>query len=83
MQAIQSFKGWSLVDGKLVKEFQFANFPTAIVFVSQLVNPSEELDLYPEILIRYNRVQLRLFTPITGGVTMKDIEYVRQAESFV
>ena len=80
-EKIQRFQGWKIVDGKLIKEFRFANFPTAIVFVNKLVDPSEEMNHHPEIKVTYDRVEIRLFTHTEGGITEKDLKLLEEIEA--
>lgn len=74
LQALLKLKDWKYENGKLKKEYVFANFPTAVLFVNKLVDPCEELDHHPEITIRYNRVLLNLVDHSQGVVSDKDLK---------
>lgn len=63
---------WEVVEGRLSKTYFFDNFARALIFVNKIVNPIEEMQHYPRILIAYNRVTISLFTPEKGVVTDKD-----------
>ncbi|HBF12398.1 MAG TPA: 4a-hydroxytetrahydrobiopterin dehydratase [Deltaproteobacteria bacterium] len=80
-EKIQRFQGWKILDGKLTKEFRFANFPTAIVFVNKLVDPAEEMNHHPEIRVAYDRVEIKLFTHTEGGLTEKDLKLLEEIEA--
>lgn len=79
-QVLAKLPGWSLVDGKIFKEFIFTNFPTAVLFVNKLVDPCEELNHYPEITMTYNRVKIRLFTFALSSLTDRDIILAQRIE---
>ncbi|EKD50347.1 MAG: Pterin-4-alpha-carbinolamine dehydratase superfamily [uncultured bacterium] len=69
--------GWVIDKNRLVKEYQFADFARAIVFVNKLVNPIEERQNYPRILVTYNRVYVSLFTNEVGGITLLDFDMAK------
>ena len=72
-ERLKSVDGW-LVDGKTIrKEYQFQDFPEAVLFVSALVPGAEDADHHPDIEIHYKRVILTYSTHSEGGVTEKDL----------
>ncbi|MBI2341098.1 MAG: 4a-hydroxytetrahydrobiopterin dehydratase [Deltaproteobacteria bacterium] len=77
---LKKLSGWSLVEGRLYKEFRFDTFPTAVVFVNNLVDPAEELDHHPDIAIKYNRVQVSMITHAVGGITEKDFALAKRID---
>lgn len=64
---------WTLVDGKLHREFRFADFGQAIGFLTMAALKIEALDHHPEWTNVYNRVSVSLVTHDAGGITMKDL----------
>ena len=66
-------KGWSLVDGKLHREIQFANFVEAFGFMSRVALVAESMNHHPEWFNVYNRVTVDLSTHDAGGVTQMDL----------
>ena len=79
--ALKTLDGWTL-DGKAIrKEFTFADFPEAVLFVSALVPGAEEADHHPDIEIHYKRVILSYTTHDSGGLTEKDVEGAAMAQS--
>jgi len=67
--------GWEMKEGKLVREYTFANFDDAIVFMNAVASIATKLNHHPEIYNIYNRVTLTLSTHDAGDiVTEKDIE---------
>lgn len=76
-EALKTLPGWLIVEGRLEKEFRFANFSRALVFVNKVVNPIEENQNYPRILITYDRVRISLYTQEMGGLTLQDLSMAR------
>jgi 4a-hydroxytetrahydrobiopterin dehydratase len=72
--AVAKLPGWRLEDGKLLREFAFADFVTAMVFVNKIADVAEAAGHHPDIDIRYNKVRLGLVTHDAGGITAKDVE---------
>jgi 4a-hydroxytetrahydrobiopterin dehydratase len=65
-------RGWSLQEGKLVREWIFKDFVAAMVFVNQIAAIAETAGHHPDIDIRYNRVLLALVSHDAGGITERD-----------
>jgi 4a-hydroxytetrahydrobiopterin dehydratase len=66
--------GWSLSsDGKaLEKGFRFKDFSEAFAFLTRVAMHAEKVDHHPEFTNVWNRVDFRLTTHDTGGVTERD-----------
>ena len=64
--------GWSLQEGKLVREWIFKDFVAAMVFVNQIAAIAETAGHHPDIDIRYNRILLALVSHDAGGITERD-----------
>ncbi|MBU0506712.1 MAG: 4a-hydroxytetrahydrobiopterin dehydratase [bacterium] len=75
---LQETPGWVIEKNRLNKEFTFQNFSRAMIFVNKTVNPIEENQNYPRILILYNRVFISLFTNEVGALTATDFEMAKQ-----
>jgi 4a-hydroxytetrahydrobiopterin dehydratase len=73
--------GWSL-DGRAIrKQYSFSGFPEAVAFVERLVPGAEAADHHPDITINYKRVTLLYSTHSEGGLTAKDFEGAKMADS--
>jgi 4a-hydroxytetrahydrobiopterin dehydratase len=72
--ALSDLNGWRLEDGKLLRDFAFADFVAAMAFVNKIAEVAEGAGHHPDIDIRYNKVQLGLVTHDVGGITAKDVE---------
>ncbi len=68
--------GWTLSeDGKaLEKSFRFRNFSEAWGFLSRVALHAEMVDHHPEFTSLWNKVDFRLWTHDTGGVTARDVQ---------
>ena len=72
-EALSSLDGWELVDGQIVREFDFGDFKEAVAFVVRLSYEAEAANHHPDLDIRYNKVRVALSTHSEGGVTDKDL----------
>ena len=59
---------WSEIDGRLEREFTFANFPEAFAFMTRVAFIAEKLGHHPEWSNVYNRVKISLTTHDEGNV---------------
>lgn len=73
-QALDGLPGWQLCDGKLRREFLFADFVSAFGFMSQAALVAERMNHHPEWCNVYRRVQVALTTHEAGGVTQRDLD---------
>jgi 4a-hydroxytetrahydrobiopterin dehydratase len=64
--------GWTGSTNALKRSIEFADFPTAVEFISRLAPRCEELDHHPDLDLRWRRVDVSLATHSAGGVTAKD-----------
>ena len=66
--------GWSKsADGKaLERSFRFKDFSEAFAFLTRVALHAEKVDHHPEFTNVWNRVDFRLTTHDTGGVTERD-----------
>ena len=72
--AVAELPGWQVVDGKLSREFRFANFIEAIGFIDSVAIHAEALNHHPEWSNVYNRVQVELWTHDVGGISPLDFK---------
>ncbi len=75
-QALKVRPGWqAAADGKSIeKQFTFANFSEAFAFMTRAALAAEKLDHHPDWSNVYRRVDVRLTTHDSGGVTALDLE---------
>ena len=66
--------GWTIsADGKaLDRSFRFKDFSEAFAFLARVAMHAEKVDHHPEFTSVWNRVDFRLTTHDSGGVTDRD-----------
>lgn len=69
---------WSLDDGKLRREFQFANFVEAFGFMTRAAIEAEKMNHHPEWFNVYKKVTVHLTTHEAGGITELDFTLARK-----
>jgi 4a-hydroxytetrahydrobiopterin dehydratase len=72
---------WSVVDGKLHKEFQFRDFNQAFGFMTRVALVAEAMDHHPEWLNVYKTVRVDLATHDAGGITELDFALAGRMET--
>lgn len=70
---LAKLRGWSVVNGKLHKDFAFKDFIDAFGFMAKASMHIEKLNHHPEWFNVYNKVKVDLVTHDAGGVTQNDI----------
>lgn len=75
--------GWALsADGKAIsKTFRFRGFRDAVAWMTRAAFEAEHLNHHPEWSNVYNRVEVRLTTHDTGGLTARDIDLAQRMEN--
>ncbi len=75
---------WSVVDGKLHRELQFADFVAAFSFMTRVAILAEKRNHHPEWRNVYNRVVIDLVTHDAGNaITEADVELAQAIEKTV
>ena len=66
--------GWTMsADGKaLERSFRFKDFSETFAFLTRVAMHAEKVDHHPEFTSVWNRVDFRLTTHDSGGVTDRD-----------
>ena len=78
---LASLKGWSIVGGKLHKEFEFEDFNQAFGFMARASMHIEKVNHHPEWFNVYNRLVIDLITHDAGGITKNDTDLARFLDS--
>lgn len=79
--ALQQLPSWTRDGNMIVRQFQFADFADAMVFVNKIAEAAEEADHHPNIYISWNKVRLELTSHDSGGVTKRDLRMARRIDS--
>ncbi|HWQ03402.1 MAG TPA: 4a-hydroxytetrahydrobiopterin dehydratase [Candidatus Nitrosotenuis sp.] len=70
--ALAQLPGWSVVAGKLRREFMFKDFARAWAFLSAVALAAEKMDHHPDWSNSWNKVTIELTTHSAGGLTQND-----------
>lgn len=81
--ALSDLDGWTYVEDKIQKTYEFSDFRAAISFIVRLSFYAEEMNHHPELENVYNTVSVALTTHDAGGkVTETDVELASKIEEF-
>jgi len=72
--SLSELSGWTVLHGKLHREYQFADFIHAFGFMASGAIVAEAMGHHPEWLNVYNRLTVDLATHDVGGISAKDFE---------
>ncbi|MBZ5609601.1 MAG: 4a-hydroxytetrahydrobiopterin dehydratase [Acidobacteriia bacterium] len=75
--ALSRLPGWTVAEGKLHKEYKFADFIHAFGFMSTAALAIEKMGHHPEWFNVYNRVTVDLTTHDAQGITSKDVDLAK------
>ena len=69
-------EGWTLEEGgnALVRALKFKDFSQAFGFLTRVAMHAEKVNHHPEFTNVWNRVDFRLTTHDSGGVTDRDLK---------
>ena len=71
---------WTVKNGKLHREYKFADFPHAMGFMMTATAGIGKMNHHPEWANVYNRVTVDLMTHDAGGITRLDVELAQFLE---
>ena len=77
---ISEASGWEFdqADGRLVRDFAFRDFKSALAFMNQVGDIAEAMDHHPEMYNVYNQVSLALMTHSVNGISDLDFELAKR-----
>ena len=76
-EALKNLPGWSVVNEKLHKEFQFESFNQAFGFMTRAAMEIEKMNHHPEWFNVYNKITVELTTHDAGGITKNDVNLAK------
>jgi 4a-hydroxytetrahydrobiopterin dehydratase len=78
-------EGWARsADGEaLERTNRFKDFAEAFAFLTRVAAHAEAIDHHPEFTSRWNRVDFRLTSHDSGGVTTRDLELARAIDGLL
>ena len=80
---LKNMLGWTVVEGKLHKEFQFDDFNQAFGFMTRAAMHIEKMNHHPEWFNVYNKLVVDLTTHDAGGITENDIKLAKTLNSLI
>ena len=83
VKELEKLPGWSVVNEKLHKEFQFESFNQAFGFMTRAAMEIEKMNHHPEWFNVYNRITVELTTHDAGGITDNDVNLARILNSLI
>lgn len=82
--ALQELPGWNVVDGKLHKEFKFANFTAAFGFMTKVAIEANTMNHHPEWFNVWNKVVIDLIThEADNQISELDVTLARTIEAIL
>lgn len=80
---LSGLDGWSLVDGKLEREFTFPDFARAFGFMTSAAIEAEKMNHHPEWSNVYNRVKVQLVTHSVRGISELDFALAKKLDALL
>jgi 4a-hydroxytetrahydrobiopterin dehydratase len=74
---LKNLKGWTVVNNKIHKEFEFDDFNQAFGFMTRAAMHIEKMNHHPEWFNVYNKIVVDLTTHDAGGITHNDINLAK------
>lgn len=69
---LKGLKGWTLVDGKLGKTYDFRNYHETMAFVNATAWISHREDHHPDLTVGYNKCRVEYITHAISGLSEND-----------
>jgi len=76
-EELKNLKGWTVVNNKMHKEFEFMDFNQAFGFMTRAAMHIEKMNHHPEWFNVYNKIVVDLTTHDAGGITENDINLAK------
>lgn len=72
---------WQLVDGAISRSYRFAGYYETIAFVNALAWMVHREDHHPDLLVGYDRCEVRFNTHSVGGISDNDFICAAKADA--
>ena len=79
--ALSSRPGWTVVEGKLHREFKFQDFVQAFGFMTSAALVAESMNHHPEWFNVYSTVRVDLNTHDVGGISQLDFDLAEKMDA--
>lgn len=73
-ERLSGLSGWERAGEAIEKSFERGDFVGSVEFVSDLVEPAEEMNHHPDLEISWDKVTVKISTHSEGGLTAADFE---------
>ncbi|SVA17956.1 uncharacterized protein METZ01_LOCUS70810 [marine metagenome] len=79
-EALKTLRGWKKTKGRnaIEKNFIFKDFKVAFSWMTKIALIAEKMDHHPEWFNVYNKVEVKLSTHDSGGITELDITMAKE-----
>lgn len=74
-------KGWKEKNGQLNKKFSFKSYKETIDFVNKVAKIAEKQNHHPELIVKYNSVEINIFDHEKNKISDKCIKFVNSVNS--
>ena len=75
--SLKELNGWTVLNGKLHKEIEFADFDEAWKFMTIAVVEIQKMNHHPEWFNVYNKLIIDLMTHDVGGISENDMNLAK------
>ncbi len=79
-EILASLPGWSIQDGRLHKQYQFASFAQALGWMVSVGVLADKMNHHPEWRNVYNRVTVDLITHDLAAISTWDVELAQKMD---
>lgn len=73
--------GWGLVDDYIVRTYRFDDYHQTIAFVNALAEMIHREDHHPELIVSFNRCEVRFNTHSVKGISENDFVCAAKADA--
>ena len=79
-EALKTLRGWKKTKGRnaIEKDFIFKDFKVAFSWMTKIALIAEKMDHHPEWFNVYNKVEVKLSTHDSGGITELDVTMAKE-----
>lgn len=73
--------GWGLIDQRIVRTYRFDDYHQTIAFVNALAQMIHREDHHPELIVSFNRCEVRFNTHSVKGISENDFICAAKADA--
>jgi 4a-hydroxytetrahydrobiopterin dehydratase len=71
-ERLKGHPAWERHGDTIVRLFTLKDFRDALSFVNEVADVADAQDHHPDIEISWNKLQLKVWTHVSGGITERD-----------